>query len=234
MEASENAPVAIGRRLSPHMESLSAMLLGLVFLGSGASLVAAVLLKAQLALLLCITATVAATGLSLKWVLSSGEQRRAFMWQLIVGVTSGVLATLAYDLSRLLFVDTLSLAISPFKAFPIFGELILGKGHSVSTVVTVGAVYHLVNGVAFATSYVLLLGGQRWFCAILWALGLEIAMLLLYPRWLTLEKVLVEFGAMSLVGHLCYGVVLGVCSEAALPCRYPLDVHDTHSGANGC
>jgi hypothetical protein len=71
-------------------------------------------------------------------------------------------------------------------------------------------VYHVSNGILFGTAYTLLLGQQRWWCGIAWSLGLELAMLCLYPLWLDLRSVMGEFTVMSVTGHLAYGAVLGL------------------------
>jgi hypothetical protein len=44
-------------------------------------------------------------------------------------------------------------------------------------------------------------------------MGLEAAMLTVYPGWLDLEAVMEEFVTVSVFGHLAYGTALGIISQ---------------------
>lgn len=108
------------------------------------------------------------------------------------------------------------LPITPYEVWAIFGELIVGDGAPAALRFTVGTTYHVLNGMAFAVAYCFLFGGRHWRWGVGWGLGLEAAMLAIYPGWLALDAVLVEFTTMSFLGHLAYGGVLGLISQRRL------------------
>ena len=135
------------------------------------------------------------------------------------GLIIGACATASYDLSRWLLVHALSIDFNPFGAFPLFGWGIGGAQLTRSVAFVVGAVYHVINGLSFALSYCLLLGGGWSPWAVLWALSLELVMFSVYPGWLNLKAVMVEFTIVSLTGHLAYGATLGLLSERYIPQR---------------
>jgi hypothetical protein len=82
----------------------------------------------------------------------------------------------------------------------------------------VGVGYHYLNGLCFAAGYSLLFRGRPFALGIAWAMGLEAAMLLVYPRWLpALGRVLGEFTVVSMIGHVAYGTVLGLVAQFAPP-----------------
>jgi hypothetical protein len=66
------------------------------------------------------------------------------------------------------------------------------------------------------------LGTRGWREGILWALGLELAMVAVYPGWLHIGALLEEFVAVSLIGHLAYGSVLGSLSRYWLRSPQPV------------
>lgn len=145
-------------------------------------------------------------------VRSNRAQRRVIRKKLFVGVIAGFIATATYDLSRLIVVNLFNLSIWPFEAFPLFGRLIAGATIPESVAYAVGTAYHVFNGLLFAIAYCFALGGRPWPFGICWALGLEVATLVLYPDWLDLENVMREFTIMSMVGHITYGMTLGILS----------------------
>jgi hypothetical protein len=140
-------------------------------------------------------------------------QRPVLIRQLGKGLLIGLVATAAYDLSRLAIVEIFALKVWPFEAFRFFGYAIAGEGISRHLAIAVGALYHLGNGVFFSISYCLLLGRQKWFWGVVWALGLEVLMFSFYPTFLNLDAVMKEFTIVSLSGHLAYGTVLGVMAK---------------------
>lgn len=188
-------------------------LLALTALGSGVSLVFAIVFGAPLAWSLLLLAAAAVSLVGFRWSHSDAASRLHLRRRLSTGLVAGLAATAAYDVSRLALVQVGGLRVSPFKALPLFGQLLVGVDSPPSVALFAGAAYHLLNGVAFATAYCLLLGGRDWRLGILWALGLEAAMLAVYPGWLDLGNVLGEFAAMSILGHVAYGAVLGLVSQ---------------------
>lgn len=200
----------------PPLSHSSSIILSLSALFSGAALLISIFTQLSLALTLTLLAIFAISIFSLKWIQSNKTERQSIKSKLSTGVIVGILATMAYDTSRWLLVIIGQLDVSPFEAFNLFGKLIIGSQNSATITFIVGLSYHLLNGIAFAIAYCFLLGGRNWKWGILWALGLEAAMLAIYPGWLDLEAVLAEFVAMSILGHVAYGSVLGKLSNLRL------------------
>lgn len=192
------------------------MLLAFTMLASGIALVVAVLTGLPLWLSLGLLGITAVLLVSLRWLQSCEVVRQRLQTQLSTGMVAGLAATAAYDASRLLLVRLGRLPLSPFETFRIFGQLIVGEERPSWLTLGIGTAYHLLNGIAFAIGYCFLLGGRSWKWGIAWGLALEAGMLALYPGWLDLDAVLVEFTTMSFVGHLFYGGVLGLISERRL------------------
>lgn len=196
-----------GRRPQP--------MLALAALGSGGALVLSLLTGAPLWLGLLGAVGAAAFLGAFRWSHASDRERAELAARLRAGAIAGVLATVAYDIVRWALVVVGRMELSPFGAFPLFGELLVGSAPA-GVHLLLGGLYHLVNGLAFAVSYCLLVGGRGWQAGVLWGLGLEAAMLAVYPGWLDLDAVLGEFVSMSFLGHVAYGAVLGRVSARLL------------------
>ncbi|GEA87796.1 hypothetical protein [Cellulomonas cellasea] len=189
-----------GRRL------LTLLVPGGVFLLSGASLVVYVLTGAPMALVLALLVVlgVGAVALTLR---GEPERRRAWSVRVRVGVPVGLAATVLYDLSRWALVSLAGLHVSPFTAFPLFGQALVGEGVT-GAVWGWGVAFHLLNGVAFGIAYTVWFGHRPVWAGIAFALGLEAFMLAIYPGWLDI-RALQEFTQMSVLGHVVYGTALG-------------------------
>ncbi len=196
-------------------------LLAVAALASGAALVVSILSGASLALTLALLAAVAGFTVAFKWSCAEAHERPVIKAQLVTGIVAGIMATGAYDLSRLLLVQLGGLNFSPFETFALFGRLIIGASAPGPAALAAGTAYHFLNGIAFAVSYCFLLGGRDWKLGILWALGLETVMVTIYPGWLKLEAVMKEFLTVSILGHLAYGATLGGFSQRRLSDREP-------------
>lgn len=193
----------------------------LAMLFSGASLLVAVYLNFSLALALGLLGIAALSCMGLVWVNISELRRKLLKRQLIVGLIAGIAATLAYDIARLLLVYFGQMHINPFETFNVFGKLIVGSDMPRNITLPVGTIYHFLNGICFAIAYTIMLGARNWKFGIVWAFVLESFMLTLYPGWLNLDAVIKEFVAVSLVGHVVYGSVLGIISQRFL--QKPID-----------
>jgi hypothetical protein len=189
-----------------------------VAMSSGAALVVTVLTRVSLGLtLLCGAVCVAALGRH-SWQRLTPAVRPVAVERIRAGLLAGLVATAAYDLARLVLVEAAGLRIWPFDTFPLFGRAILGDTAPPAAVLAVGVAYHYLNGACFAAAYALLFRRRTFALGVLWALGLEAAMLLVYPRWLpALGRVLGEFTVVSLVGHLAYGTTLGLIVQRLPP-----------------
>jgi hypothetical protein len=153
---------------------------------------------------------------------ASGSRR---LWRaVLLGTVAGLLAAVAYDLFRLPFVFADRLGIQRivpllrlFKVFPQFGAMILNQPLEQShySVVTqlVGWAYHFSNGLTFGIMYVALVGittRRHWAWGILFAVGLEIAMLLTpYPAFFNIPLT-TTFIIVTLSAHLIFGAVMGI------------------------
>ena len=104
---------------------------------------------------------------------------------------------------------------NPFRAIEVFGLLILRTDVDTSVTKTVGWPFHLWYGLSFAVMYTLALGRGRIWWAIGWSMMLEIAMLSTYP---SMFRIMLDwpFLAVSLIGHLAYGLGLGIAARGAI------------------
>jgi hypothetical protein len=98
---------------------------------------------------------------------------------IVEGALAGIVAALAYDCFRLPFV----LQGAPlFKVFSRFGELLLGAAEPRWLVEAVGWSYHFSNGAALGIMFLSALArptpGRLFFGAVLWALLVELLLLL--------------------------------------------------------
>ena len=191
-------------------------ILGLAALFSGAALVAAVWFQLPLAVTLLCTGLFAGVAVMTRYSSLDTPGRRDTLLRLRSGLKAGIVATLAYDLWRLGLVEFADFPISPFESFRLFGLSILGPNATEFLAYLVGTMYHLLNGLTFSVAYVLLFRMPNPFTGIAWALGLEAAMFTVYPGWMDLEAVMMEFTVMSLSGHLVYGALLGVLGRKFL------------------
>jgi hypothetical protein len=196
-------------------------ILALAALGSGAALVVAILYQIPLGLTLLLFAVTVVALVASRVSRLPGDLRAIVRTQAMRGAIIGLTATLAYDLIRQFLVVVADLRIRPFETWVLFGYAILGSSASRGAAIVAGTTYHYANGTFFAVSYGLLIGGRPWFCGVLWALGLEMLMLAIYPRWLDLRQVVAEFTVVSIVGHLAYGLTLGVLGQRFLYRAFP-------------
>jgi len=147
------------------------------------------------------------------------------LWRAVLaGLLAGLLAAVAYDIFRLPFVFArewhLTTVIPPmnlFKAFPRFGAMVLGQPveqaeYSLFTQI-VGWLYHFSNGATFGVMYLALVGDatkRHWCWAVLFALVLEMGMLLTpYPRIFDIPLTL-HFLVVTASAHAIFGVGLGI------------------------
>lgn len=199
---------------------LGLLVSGAVFLTSGASLLVYVLTGTPLPLALGVLAVAAAVAVAVA-VWPDEVRRRGWLRRIAVGAPVGLLATGAYDLSRFLLVEVLGFSASPFAAFPLFGQALLGsEGSSGPVTFGLGVAFHALNGVTFGCAYAVWFGHRPWWWGIGFALGLEAFMLAIYPGWLDIRS-LREFTTMSVFGHLVYGTVLGLGASRLLRSANP-------------
>jgi len=141
----------------------------------------------------------------------------------LIGTAAGLAGAVAYDVFRLPFVFSTRWGLTSvipslplFKVFPKFGAMILGKTDSSSLAAkVVGWLYHFSNGATFGVMYGALVNAQwrrRWPVAVVFAVGLELAMLFtLYPATFGIS-VTTAFVVVTLSAHLIFGVTMGRAS----------------------
>lgn len=191
------------------------MLAGAASLATGAALVVHIVVGVSLA-----AAVVAADlGIVLAFTIAASRlpalSRSLLLRRAALGAVAGLLATAAYDASRFAFVSVVPVTIWPFEAIRIFGELI-APGADAPLQLATGIGYHLSNGTLFGVAFALLVRRPTLPKALAWAAGLELLMISLYPGWLDI-RALDEFAVVSVVGHACYGLTLGVLCRRWLP-----------------
>jgi hypothetical protein len=187
----------------------------LAALATGVALLIYFLTGIALWLGLLVTVSLALAISALVWWVIPIRQQQRLRRRASAGVLAGILATLGYDLSRLLLVRIADFSLWPFDTFRLFGQLFVGSTLPSEVVLLIGIGYHILNGVSFGLAYTLLFGQYGWKAGIIWAMGLEILMVSFYPGWLDL-KALDEFLSISVVGHVVYGVILGYYSRKLL------------------
>jgi hypothetical protein len=144
---------------------------------------------------------------------------------IVIGALAGFAAAVSYDIFRLPFVFSkawgLESVVPPmplFKVFPQFGAMILAQTDSSSLAAGVlGWLYHFSNGITFGVMYGAIVNGQWrrfWWVAIVFAVGLEVAMLVTpYPATFGI-RITTAFIAVTLAAHGIFGVVMGRMSIA--------------------
>jgi len=192
--------------------------LAILPLATGAALVVHILTGVSLGLALLATIVLVLAMGVLAWSRLTPAIRQQVRRRAIAGAISGVLATIVYDLSRLLLIDVFHYTFWPFDIFSIFGQAIAGTNLAPILITAIGVIYHYTNGILFSIAYVVLLARRPWWTGILWALGLEAFMLALYPGWLHIQAYN-EFVSLSMLGHIAYGIVLGITSKKILVWR---------------
>ena len=137
---------------------------------------------------------------------------------LILGMWTGALATVAYDLSRLMLRSIFDFRFNPFGAMPIFGQLMTGMSRSHPLVTIAGWTYHFWNGISFGMMFAVVRPRGGVISGIVWGLGLAVLMLITYPHLLNVSPDDSGFLAADLVGHATWGLVLGWGIRRWSPC----------------
>ena len=101
------------------------------------------------------------------------HRHRQVRRRIIVGTVSGFVATIAYDLVRLVLVKLGGLNMSPFEAWRLFGIGLVGDGTAQAIIMIAGTTFHLCNGIAFGIAFTVAFGQSGPWAGILWALVLE-------------------------------------------------------------
>lgn len=183
------------------------MLLAVLPLSTGAALVTLIVARFSMPMAAVVVATI---GLVARHMVVSqlDAPSHARLRRLTVhAACAGVVATLAYDAVRFGIVAVSQWSIRPFHAWPRFGQQFVGPSAPEVLQWVVGFGYHLLNGIGFAVAYAMVVRRPRLTTAVAWAMGLESAMVLMYPDWLGVNLT-TEFTVVSVAGHLAWAVGL--------------------------
>lgn len=138
--------------------------------------------------------------------------------RLTLGLIGGILLTLALDMVR---TGGVHLGYLP-DSITMFGNMITGRpGMAEPTLAsyTLGAVYHLLNGISFGLIYAIVFGRSRWWGPVLFAaLFVETGMMTLPPMakqfgpfgLATHDTLLSGYFLTTLLAHIAMGITLGV------------------------
>lgn len=184
-------------------------------LASGAALVVHILSGVSLRLALAAAAAFLGGAGLLVWRRVDAEQQRWLIRLVKVGLVSGLLATLAYDLIRTVLSQLDTSPYDPFEALWAFGSAIAGPSASPTAVMAAGVAFHLFNGIAFGVAFCLLFRQGGVLRGMAWGAVLEVFQLTLYPGWLDI-RAYQEFAQISAVSHLAYGATLGWAARTGI------------------
>jgi hypothetical protein len=155
------------------------------------------------------------------------DMRRRMLRVTATAAVIGFVATLAYDASRGVFARIDPSGFDPYGALPIFGSLLLGDSASEGAMWIAGIGFHVTNGITFAIAYGFLFGERARrstraavVTGVVWGVFLETFQLTLYPGWLNI-KTYAEFVTISFLGHVVYGLTLGLLAHRYLPSLDP-------------
>ena len=124
---------------------------------SGAGLIAATFLAIPLSFTAPFIVLPTAAVLAGIALLGRGDHARlhVFARLILVGAVAGLLATVAYDVSRPILRTVLGFTFDPFRAIHIFGELITGRPAGDTWAEAAGWTYHFWNGISFGMMFAL-------------------------------------------------------------------------------
>lgn len=132
------------------------------------------------------------------------------------GVLGGAAATVVYDVTRTVLSVFDPSPYNPFEAIRQFGLGLLPANAAPPLVMVAGFALHLVNGSSFGVIYAVFAGRHvhtlraALLSGLAWGLTLEFIQSILYPGWLQITTVLKEFLVISGLGHVMYGLTLGL------------------------
>lgn len=156
------------------------------------------------------------------WVLAVRLRLERLSNRIWTGIWVGWACTAALDVFRL---TSFSLGLLPGNMPRMFGVLILDQMALGPTLLSdvVGGLYHYWVSACFGLTYTLLVGRTRWWGGLIWALIIEVGMMITPPMVIAMDTG--YFGLKlgkgllngvflgSLVPHISYGIALGLLLE---------------------
>ena len=196
--------------------SRASLLLVAVPLTTGCALVAHVVINVALVPGVLGVFLVALLLAAITWSRLSDDARARTRRRALIGVAIGLVSTLVYDGTRLALVAAVGFGFNPLETVRVFGRLLVGSTAPPLAVAVAGSAYHLANGIGFATAMILFIRRPGVRHGLAWALLLEAAMVSIYPGWLDIRAI-DEFISVSVIGHIAYGLSLGVLARRFVP-----------------
>jgi len=132
-----------------------------------------------------------------------------------VGIWAGLAASLVYDGVRYLVGLTHLFGYNGFVPILMFGSWITGHPTTSTAAKIAGWTYHYWNGATFGVIYTLAVGRRSWWWGVAYGILMECCMLGLFPFFLRVTSK-VDFVALSMIGHVAYGAVLGMLAQKYL------------------
>jgi len=132
------------------------------------------------------------------------------------GLLSGFAASLVYDATRTVLSILDPSPYNPFEAIRRFGLGSVPSSAGPTAVMAAGLAIHFINGSSFGVIYVAFAGRHvqtlraALVSGLVWGLTLEFIQSIFYPGWLHITTVLREFLVISGLGHVMYGLTLGL------------------------
>lgn len=137
---------------------------------------------------------------------------------IITGALAGFVATIGLDVVRL---SGVSIGLMPVSLPPIFGSMLTGLPPETSTAVTVGYIYHFLNGITFGIIYAVIFGRIKWFVGVGYGLFIELGMMVSPPTVMMAGFFGLKMGygilVVSLIAHIVFGAVLGLLVQRYTP-----------------
>lgn len=163
--------------------------------------------------------------LGIVWVVAHARGYDRLTNRIRVGLWVGAAATAALDFFRL---QSFMLGLLPGNLPRMFGVLILDTMATGPTPLSdlVGGLYHYWVSACFGLTYALIMGRTRWWGGLIWALIIEVGMMITPPMVVAMDTG--YFGLKlgrgllngvfigSLIPHISYGVALGMVLERYL------------------
>jgi len=139
------------------------------------------------------------------------------LWPVIrAGIVAGAFATLMYDVTRTVLGFLDPSPYDPFGAIRQFGLGVVPPTAPGEVVMAAGMAVHFLNGTSFGVIYATL-GGRRIRSArgaalagLAWAMTLYLIQSALYPGWLHITTWFNEFETIAGLGHVSFGISLGL------------------------
>lgn len=131
------------------------------------------------------------------------------------GLAAGAVATFVLDTFRQLGVIHGWL---PMDTAMLFGKMIAGPPAPELTWLTVGLIYHFLNGASFGVFYTLVFGKVHWLWGVAWGLVVELGMMTAPP----MAPLVGPFGSktgspalffITLIAHIGFGIALGLLAR---------------------